>query len=50
MKAVAKFMRRRGRVNVTDLAAESNKLVDLTPKPPKQAAPAEEAPAEDTAA
>ena len=33
MKDVVKFIRRRGRVNVTDLAAESNKLIDLTPKP-----------------
>jgi len=32
MDEVAKFMRRRGRVNVTDLAAESNKLIDLRPK------------------
>lgn len=32
MDEVAKFMRRRGRVNVADLAAESNKLIDLTPK------------------
>eukprot|EP00658_Telonema_sp_P-2_P013022 TRINITY_DN14945_c0_g1_i6.p1 TRINITY_DN14945_c0_g1~~TRINITY_DN14945_c0_g1_i6.p1 ORF type:complete len:263 (+),score=58.80 TRINITY_DN14945_c0_g1_i6:449-1237(+) len=33
LKEVAKFIRRRGRVNVSDLAAESNKLIDLTPKP-----------------
>jgi len=32
LKQVAKFIRRRGRVTVTDLAIESNKLVDLTPK------------------
>lgn len=33
MKEVAKFIRRRGRINVSDLAAESNKLIDLKPKP-----------------
>jgi CTP-dependent riboflavin kinase len=32
MKAVAKYMKRRGRVSVMDLAVESNKLIDLTPK------------------
>ena len=32
LKAVAKFMKRRGRVSVMDLAVESNKLIDLTPK------------------
>jgi len=44
LQDVVKFMRRRGRVNVTDLAAESNKLIDLTPKdlPVKDAATGEE--------
>lgn len=32
MKKVAKFIKRRGRVTVTELAMESNKLIDLTPK------------------
>lgn len=42
MQAVVKFIRRRGRVNVTDLASESNKLIDLTPKP-LASTPAEDA-------
>ena len=31
MKAVAKFIKRRGRVSVMDLAVESNKLVSALP-------------------
>jgi len=32
MQKVRKFIERRGRVSVSDLAIESNKLIDLTPK------------------
>merc|ERR1711871_1738820 len=47
MKKVAKFIKRRGRVSVMDLAVESNKLIDLTPKrkikPNEEEAAADEA-------
>lgn len=32
MKAVAKFVQRKGRVRISTLAQESNKLIDLTPR------------------
>ena len=32
MQAVAKFVQKRGRVRISTLAQESNKLIDLTPR------------------
>jgi hypothetical protein len=42
MEAVAKFIRREGRVSVADIAAESNRLICLTAEaePEPAAAPA----------
>ena len=33
VEAVAKFIRQRGRVSISELAESSNKLINLTPEP-----------------
>ena len=33
LEAVAKFIRQRGRVSISELAESSNKLINLTPEP-----------------
>ena len=43
MAAVAKFMQRKGRVRISTLAQESNKLIDLTPKKVAEEEPEEDA-------
>ena len=47
MAAVAKYVQRKGRVRISTLAQESNKLIDLTPK--KQAAEEDDGGAEEAA-
>ena len=46
MKAVAKFIARKGRVRIAALAQESNKLIDLQPRATAPEEDAEEAAAE----
>tara|TARA_B100000524_G_C23345618_1_gene260104 strand:- start:201 stop:395 length:195 start_codon:yes stop_codon:yes gene_type:complete len=39
LEAVAKYLNKKGRVRISDLAHESNKLVDLNPKATAPMAP-----------
>lgn len=47
MEAVANFIKKRGRVSISDIATESNRLIDLTPNPdaPEPVDEGDEAPA-----